>query len=189
MNARQELFGERAAIRQHDGGLPRHVAEMRAYEDVLAHRPERHGRFHRGGPAIEPLYALTIYRPWTDAILHSTKRFENRKWPPWKRVMGRRIAIHAGKKYDREGAEWMLENDLFVPPAEPDSPTGVVGVARIAGVVESSDDPWFVGRYGWRLVDVVELPQPVRCLGTQKLWLVSPGVTEEIYTHLDGLAA
>jgi len=46
--AERELYEERAAIREYDGGMPRHEAEMRAYEDVLAHRRDRHQRDHRG---------------------------------------------------------------------------------------------------------------------------------------------
>lgn len=46
--AERELYEERAAIREYDGGLPRHEAEMRAFEDLLAHGHERHPRAHRG---------------------------------------------------------------------------------------------------------------------------------------------
>lgn len=46
--AERELYDERAAIREHLAGLPRHEAEMRAFEDLLAHGHERHPRAHRG---------------------------------------------------------------------------------------------------------------------------------------------
>ena len=53
----REHYEERAAIREYDGGLPRHVAEMRAFEDLLAHGHERHPRAHRGVELREDMSA------------------------------------------------------------------------------------------------------------------------------------
>ncbi len=127
--------------------------------------------------------ALTLWRPWTDAILYGGKRVENRPWKPWQRVMGQVIAIHAGVTYDRDGAGWMQEADLYTPPAPEDSPQGIVGLARVTGyrekcpgLFDEPDDPWFTGPYGWTLEDVVPLTEPVPCNGALGLWMVKGGV-------------
>ena len=41
--------------------------------------------------------ALTEYQPWASLQAHGIQTIETRSWPPPARVIGRRIAIHAGK--------------------------------------------------------------------------------------------
>lgn len=134
--------------------------------------------------------ALTFWRPWSDAIVRGPKRCENRGWPPPDRMLGEYIAIHAGKRYQR--GEWPWP-DGFEPPAEADSPQGIVGVARIRGALdlrrgralmyletvdelqvadrldELDRDPWWAGPCGWLLDEVVAI-EPVPCRGAQGLW-------------------
>lgn len=43
------------------------------------------------------LDALTVTQPWVSLIAAGAKRFECRGWPPPRRLIGRRLAIHAGK--------------------------------------------------------------------------------------------
>lgn len=47
------------------------------------------------------MMALTVKQPWAWAIVHSTKRVENRTWPPPDKIIRQRIAIHAGATFDR----------------------------------------------------------------------------------------
>ena len=54
------------------------------------------------------LQALTLWRPWAGLVAAKVKPIENRDWPPPDRLIGKRLAIHAGKKWDREGALWAL---------------------------------------------------------------------------------
>lgn len=143
--------------------------------------------------------ALTVWRPWSDAIVRGPKRVENRTWPPF--VVGGRIAIHAGKRYqDLDNAsEWPWPAG-FVPPHEVDSPTGIVGVARLVGALDvrhgrrylqradDADrarldaldrDPWWAGPVGWLLDDVVAI-EPVPCRGAMGLWTVPAAVAAEV---------
>jgi len=122
-------------------------------------------------------HALTLWRPWPHAILFGGKRIENRPWKPWASIIGKRIAVHAGLRYDDAGAAWMRAQELYDPPEGPWCPAGViVGTARVTGFVEASDDPWFVGPFGWLLADVEAFDMPVACRGAQGLWRVPAGL-------------
>ena len=77
---------------------------------------------------------LTFWRPWSDAIVRGPKRVENRSWPPPERMLGKIIAIHAGKKYDK--GDWPMPEG-YSAPSPGDSPEGIVGVARILGALDA----------------------------------------------------
>lgn len=42
--------------------------------------------------------ALTVWQPWGSLIAIGAKPYEFRSWPPPKRIIGHRIAIHAGAR-------------------------------------------------------------------------------------------
>lgn len=144
--------------------------------------------------------ALTLWRPWSDAIVRGPKRVENRTWAPLAGVVGRFIAIHAGSRFDDSGGiDLMAMGSGWTPPLEPDeSPMGIVGAARIVGSLNTrmrdpmlrlqyadradrdrlaalDRDPWWVGPVGWLLDDVIAI-EPVPCRGAQGLWTVPPDV-------------
>ncbi len=119
--------------------------------------------------------ALTLWRPWSDAIVRGPKRVENRPWCPYPGTLGTIIAIHAGQKYGF--GNWDLPEG-YEPPSKASSPMGIVGVARVVGYLDrragirvsvascerlASDvhvldrDPWWLGPVGWLLEDVVAL--------------------------------
>lgn len=107
--------------------------------------------------------AVTVRRPWSWAIASGLKGIENRTWRP--RVDPKEfIAIHAGLSIEDVStcAGYSLEP----------GPVGIVAVARVLEVVESSSDPWFTGPLGWVLGDVIRLDEPVECSGRQGLWTV-----------------
>jgi hypothetical protein len=93
--------------------------------------------------------ALTLYQPWGWAVASAFKLVENRTWRPPASIVGETIAIHGGKKYDKEGEAFLRKNGVVFPTAEfggvgkagvalevgPRS-VGILGVARIAGYVE-----------------------------------------------------
>jgi len=137
--------------------------------------------------------ALTLWRPWPWAIFHAPsdlKRVENRSWKPPSWIIGERIAIHAGRRFQREAVEFVADIAGECPTSADDHPTGVIGVARVMGWVRplellASPDPsapawvqaaqrsdWLVGDYGWVLGGVVALPEPIECKGAQGLWNV-----------------
>lgn len=145
--------------------------------------------------------ALTLWRPWSDAIVHGPKRVENRSWAP--PMLGELIAIHAGKKYGL--GDWKLP-DSYVAPTKANSPTGIVGVARVVGYLDLrkpgrrrfeasvsrnlvrlshlDEDPWWLGPVGWLLEDVVSLPEPIEHPGSLGLWRVPFEVVERIIEAL-----
>lgn len=128
--------------------------------------------------------ALTLHRPWTEAILVGGKTVENRKWPLPLPMIGHPIALHGGKTYDESGAAWMRDAGLFVPPKDADSPLGVVGVAwfgeafQITPPQEHLD--WFFGPWCWPVLKVWKLPEPIACRGAQGLWNLTDRVSTEL---------
>lgn len=150
--------------------------------------------------------ALTLWRPWSDAIVHGPKRVENRGWPPPAGVLGTLIAIHAGKRHDVTVFGGFPES--YEPPANEGSPTGIVGVARVIGYLDLrkprrrhavdmhnfasmeayvaclDQDPWWVGPCGWLLDDVLPLSTPIDYPGSLGLWRVPPEVVDQITERL-----
>jgi hypothetical protein len=125
---------------------------------------------------MKPIFGLTLHRPWSWAMVHGSKRIENRSWPPPADLIGGYIALHAGKTWDYEGAAKVITVHPEMPRSAGEHPLGVIGVARLAGVVQDAGEVtaeqqrWFFGEFGWVLADVVALPKPVPCRGFQGLW-------------------
>lgn len=149
--------------------------------------------------------ALTLWRPWSDAIVRGPKRVENRPWAPPGRVLGQVIAIHAGQKYS--AGPWEFPGG-YEPPDE--SPLGVVGVARVVGYLDRrngrhqsesallhdehyaelaarlhalNEDEWWAGPVGW-LLDQVRAIEPVPCRGALGLWQLPVDVEAEVRRRL-----
>jgi hypothetical protein len=133
--------------------------------------------------------ALTVWQPWATLIAWPLKPVENRTWrADW--VLGKRIAIHAGNKFDDDAALHLSVRAAPVP--------SIVSVARkIRGAIVCTavvdrfvvyEDlvtmpvremaqlwdqirEWFCGPIGWVLRDVQKFA-PVPCRGAQGLWEV-----------------
>lgn len=151
--------------------------------------------------------ALTLWRPWSDAVVNGPKRIENRPWRPWPSVVGTPtlIAVHAGKKYDTDTRGWDIAGwpGGYEPPGDEDCPTGVVGVARVVGYMDTrvmpvrregpvddlDRDPWWVGPVGWLLADVQALPEPVPCRGALGLWWLPDDVESAVLGQLGASAS
>jgi hypothetical protein len=131
------------------------------------------------------LQAITLWRPWTWAIVHAGKDVENRGWPPPKRLVGSYIAIHAGKRWDDDAVFALREyQGVQVPIGAEEHQVGVVAIARIAGVIPPQGEPgvsrwWASGAFGWKLADVVPIPAVV-CNGRQGLWLLPDHVATQV---------
>ena len=122
--------------------------------------------------ADQPMIALSIMQPWPWLILNCWKDVENRSWPT--RFRGR-FMIHAGKGFDKDGFMWLANNwhraglpslvgDMVDRMCPDDFERGgIVGSAVIVDCVTTSESPWFVGRYGFKLREPLPLPfRPLR---------------------------
>ena len=134
--------------------------------------------------------AITIIQPFASLIAVGAKTFETRSWRGSSSLLGERIAIHAGMKFD----------DLSWAPADLRAevryalgdrwqrsvPRGaIVATATLADYVltdragaqypERIFGDWGPGRWAWRLIDVVAEEVP-NVRGRQRVWEWEPGV-------------
>jgi hypothetical protein len=169
--------------------------------------PEMRGQFGlpTGATVVEqaaalPEWALSIKQPWMEAILRGQKRVENRDWAPPAKIMGKRIALHASKRWDDAAGVEYCQKVLAgrsLPLVAEDVATGaIVGTAVVAGYIrlltsgeverggdvawyKVVGDPWLVGEYGWVLTDVQRLAEPIPARGQLKLWRTQKGMGEQ----------
>lgn len=120
--------------------------------------------------------AITLHRPWAWAIASGHKDIENRDWKPYGLQSGDLLAIHAGKKWDKQGVLFIEALGITVPP-EHEHPTGIIAIAQFFDCVdvEGTDSPWAVGGWCWRLGNVRQV-SPIAIPGQQKLFNLSPEV-------------
>lgn len=119
--------------------------------------------------------ALTLWRPWPNAILDGPKDIENRprRWTIPKE--GMLLAIHGGKKWDERGALWIKERwDGLHDHGE----TGILGACVIrkqpVRPEEIQDSKWAIGPWCYILEDRVSFPWIVDIPGKQGLWVLDP---------------
>lgn len=88
--------------------------------------------------------ALSIQQPWAWLICANYKGPENRTWDTKHRGW---TFIHAGKKFDKEGYDWVRQNMPHIPMPEPGQFKcgGIVGRAYLGTVIDNSPDPFFFG--------------------------------------------
>lgn len=143
--------------------------------------------------------ALTIHQPWNWLIAHGHKPVENRIWWPPRGTVGTRIALHAGKKLDRDALpnlaeDYPLPEDYVLGAVEAvatvagwvdDARRGVRAPGTDMAVIEAGrDHDLYCGPVGWVLIDVVALPEPVPCRGFQKLWTLPSDVEHAVLAQL-----
>lgn len=108
-----------------------------------------------GDATMEIVKTLSIKQPWAWCIAKGLKPVENRSWPT--KVRGR-ILIHAGKSFDHEGYQWLIEEGLIPPMMKKNEFAlgGIVGEATIVDCVDQMDSVWFFGPYGFVLANARE---------------------------------
>lgn len=75
----------------------------RAADEAIAHVAKREESLVAMLPdGRAPLLAITVHQPWASLIAAGDKNVENRDWQPPESLIGKWIAIHAGKQFDRE---------------------------------------------------------------------------------------
>jgi hypothetical protein len=133
-------------------------------------------------------FALTLTCPWGSIVL-AHKPIENRDWPPPAWIIGKRIAIHAGKVFGDQ--DWLRAQEILrqfgINPIDAwekwphfQVRGAIIGTAVVSGFIDDADaertdnhrSPWFFGRFGWLLEDRRPLERPVYCRGLQKLWRI-----------------
>lgn len=100
--------------------------------------------------------ALSIRQPWAWLIVNGYKTVENRDWNTKYRG---RFFVHASKKIDVIGYEWINKNFPEIELPDTFETGGIIGTARLINTVHESefrylaskDKPWFVGEYGFIL--------------------------------------
>lgn len=105
---------------------------------------------------------LSIRQPWAWLIVQGHKTIENRDWSTGYRG---EFLIHAGagivqRDYREIAAHLDAELGILVPPftdLDRVPRGGIVGVATLTGIVTESDDPFFMGPYGWTLTNATPL--------------------------------
>lgn len=122
------------------------------------------------------MLALSLWQPWATAVIDHGKDVENRVWAPPARVIGQRIAIHAGRRVDAAALDQARAAGYELPDP---LPAGVLlGTVRLvdahhASACRAGCSPWAEpGVHHWVLTDPRPLARPVPCRGFQRLWTV-----------------
>ena len=152
----------------------------------------------------DPIRALTVWQPWASLILAGAKPIEWRSYPFPVRMVGSRIAIHAGARplRKREVAELLddlafdgevgtsLVPSIAIPLLERwhTSPelvplstvlcTAILGAPIPAGRYAKSrgidSDRIDHGKWGWPLTDIVPVIPMAPARGAQGFWKWTP---------------
>lgn len=122
---------------------------------------------------------LSVRQPWAYLIVHGFKDVENRNWQT---AFRGRVYIHAGKKVDLEGVNWMWENKYALGIqgiisevcllAHRWSQSGIIGEVDIMDCVMQSKSPWFVGPWGFVLASPTAYAKPIPYRGQPGLFEV-----------------
>lgn len=95
-------------------------------------------------PSVERL-TLSVQQPWAWLLVHGFKPLENRSWSSRFRGV---LNIHAGKRIDREGWDWVRQQFPEIPIPDQLEVGGVVGTVLQTGCVTTHPSPWFFGPFG-----------------------------------------
>lgn len=136
----------------------------------------------RPAPVPPPMLALTVWQPWAYCICHESKDVENRTWTPPLRVLGTRIAIHAGKAFDADAVARLVAAGMLRRGAIHGAPLGaIVCTVRLYLWTRSARSRWAEpGMKHWLLDDVRLLRKPVVVRGAQGLWTVPPEIAARV---------
>ena len=138
-----------------------------------------------------PAKAVTLHQPWASLVAKGAKTVETRSWRPPASLIGRRIAIHAGRERRNEapGEEFETAVAKHLGAGWRDElPAGaVVATAVLAEVAEAAGDgkdaptreealfgDYRAGRWMWRLGGVKEVKPPVPVRGHRRIWSLEP---------------
>ncbi|MFD9568076.1 hypothetical protein [Streptomyces sp. NPDC059994] len=128
--------------------------------------------------------AISIRQPWAGAIVHQSKRVENRTWKLPASMHGARVLIHAAAQPDRHAIVYGPHLDVY---------GAIVGVATITGCHWAEKGrlcgPWSDDNaYHWTLDDVVALPEPVPAKGALGFWTPNEETVNAVLRQETGVA-
>jgi hypothetical protein len=130
--------------------------------------------------------ALTVRQPWAGAIVHQTKRVENRTWKLPSSMHGARILIHAAAQPDKQAIVYGPNLDVY---------GAIIGAATLTGChYDTGRQPccseWaFSDAYHWQLRDVIALPESVPAKGALGFWTPPANVLNAVQQQLTLAAA
>ena len=145
--------------------------------------------------------ALTLTPEWAWAVCHLGKRVENRTWATPNALLGKLIALHAGKaapdwdavdlmagcdrwQVDRLSHTYRKPGVTLTAPARAELVRGaIVATVRLVRcrVVSQADAVgWECGPYCWDLDDLRVLTRPVPCNGALGLWRLPDVLLDEV---------
>ncbi len=137
--------------------------------------------------------ALTLHQPWASLTAIGAKAMETRSWAAPRSLWGEALAIHAGKKEDRDFREHAPDVVAFLG-TEPTPKGAIVAIVRlkdcipteqsVPGTLEEHFGDFSFGRFVWRLVDVQPLGEPVLMTGHQGVWTIPAGRVAEVMRQL-----
>lgn len=150
--------------------------------------------------------ALTIRQHWAWAIVHGSKRVENRTWRPSPKMIGQRFAIHAAVRFDSPAAFDDVSEIIYGEPGrrslDMQTSGAIIGTARLVHVVNEfdmdlgewfgkrtqgayCDIEWFCGPIGFILDDIVEC-KPFPCRGALGFWDAPAGFIDPFSSTIGG---
>jgi len=107
--------------------------------------------------------ALSIRQPWAWLIVNGIKNIENREWPTNYRGP---LLIHASKKWDQQGYEFILKvMDVWVPSKPHHVYGAIIGVVDLIDCVREHGSPWFFGPHGFVLENARKFKSPIQWRG------------------------
>ena len=95
----------------------------------------------------EPVYAITLHQPWATLIALGVKTVETRSWPAPARLLGQRIAVHAGRRLVRRPddaierdlrARWGEDWRVIIPTGAVLATAVLTGMAQVKHIDSSS---------------------------------------------------
>lgn len=129
---------------------------------------------------------ITLIRPWCWAIVHGTKRVENRTWGISYRGP---LLIHSGLKWDADGERFVRQQIGHCPTRDQWPGGQIVGVARLdrcwwlakeCPLWSERPTEWHFGPCCWELSDVIALAKPIEIAGERGLWTPPDWVIAEV---------
>ncbi len=160
---------------------------------------------------LSVMYAITLIQPYATCIVCWDKPVENRSWPLPAHLVGTRIAIHAGAKFDRESYEGVCF-DFDFDASDPATlalarlSRAVIGTVLVIGGVRGNDSifresrpvsgdaaalaawtgwhsRWFTNGHGHVYADPRPLKTPVPCKGALGYWRLPDDVAAAVISQ------